>query len=186
VLDGVDARAIIPEECPFGSTVSTAVAVTAAATAPSLTWQPAAIQRTDTAPSRIAFWLGHWPVGVLGPLSDALTPPNPSHPRWEEVSFGLKKIQHAYLIGNYVAASRRYGMFIHTPDGPDLVGVTVSAIPAQARVLTNVFPELRPSAHCESASTYSYRCRRLGPCEANRQATLRRPPIRRSPFGHSR
>jgi len=61
-----------------------------------------------------------------------------------------------------VAASRRYGMFLHTDDGPDLVGVAVFAIPAQPRVLTNVFPDLVPSAHCESASTYSYRCRRLG------------------------
>jgi hypothetical protein len=67
-------------------------------------------------------------------------------PRWKDVSFGLRKIQHAYLTGNYVAASRRYGMFIHTPDGPDLVAVAVVAIPAQARVLTNVFSELRPYA----------------------------------------
>jgi hypothetical protein len=33
-------------------------------------------------------------------------------------------------------------MFIHTPDGPDLVGVAVFGISAQPRVLTNVFPDL--------------------------------------------
>ncbi len=55
-------------------------------------------------------------------------------------------VQQMHYSGSYVAASRRYGMFIHTPDGPDLVGVAVFAIPAQERVLTNVFPELRPYA----------------------------------------
>jgi hypothetical protein len=49
-----------------------------------------------------------------------------------------------HYSASYVAASRRYGMFIDTPDGLDLVGVAVFAVPAQARVLTNVFPELRP------------------------------------------
>jgi hypothetical protein len=49
-----------------------------------------------------------------------------------------------HYSGSYVAASRRYGMFLHTPDGPDLVGVAVFAVPAQARVLTNVFPDLEP------------------------------------------
>ena len=53
-------------------------------------------------------------------------------------------VERMHYSRSYVAASRRYGMFIRTPDGPDLVGVAVFAIPAQARVLTNVFPELRP------------------------------------------
>lgn len=53
-------------------------------------------------------------------------------------------VERMHYSGSYVAASRRYGMFIHTEDGPDLVGVAVFAIPAQAKALTNVFPELRP------------------------------------------
>ena len=53
-------------------------------------------------------------------------------------------VERMHYSGSYVAASRRYGMFLHTEDEPDLVGVAVFAIPAQAKVLTNVFPELRP------------------------------------------
>jgi hypothetical protein len=53
-------------------------------------------------------------------------------------------VQRMHYSGSYVAASRRYGMFIHTADEPELVGVAVFAIPAQPRVLTNVFPELAP------------------------------------------
>ncbi len=53
-------------------------------------------------------------------------------------------VERMHYSGTYVAASRRYGMFIHTPDGPDLVGVAVFGIPAQSRVLTNVFPDLAP------------------------------------------
>jgi hypothetical protein len=53
-------------------------------------------------------------------------------------------VERMHYSGSYVAASRRYGMFLHTPDGPDLVGVAVFAVPAQARVLTNVFPDLEP------------------------------------------
>lgn len=55
-------------------------------------------------------------------------------------------VERMHYSGSYVVASRRYGMFIHTSDGPDLVGVAVFAIPAQAKVLTNVFPDLRPYA----------------------------------------
>jgi hypothetical protein len=53
-------------------------------------------------------------------------------------------VETMHYSGSYVAARRRYGMFIHTPDGPDLVGVAVFAIPPQSRVLTNVFPDLVP------------------------------------------
>ena len=53
-------------------------------------------------------------------------------------------VQRMHYSGSYVAASRRYGMFIDTPHGPDLIGVAVFAVPAQARVLTNVFPDLAP------------------------------------------
>jgi hypothetical protein len=53
-------------------------------------------------------------------------------------------VERMHYSGSYVAASRRYGMFFHTDDGPELVGVAVFAIPAQSRVLTNVFPELTP------------------------------------------
>lgn len=52
-------------------------------------------------------------------------------------------VERMHYSGSF-AASRRYGMFIRTPDGPDLVGVAVFAVPAQAKVLTNVFPGLRP------------------------------------------
>jgi hypothetical protein len=41
-------------------------------------------------------------------------------------------VERMHYSGSYVAASRRYGMFLHTDDGPDLVGVAVFAIPAQA------------------------------------------------------
>ncbi|WP_432830824.1 hypothetical protein [Dactylosporangium sp. CA-092794] len=53
-------------------------------------------------------------------------------------------VERMHYSGSYVAASRRYGLFVRTPDGLDLVGVAVFAVPAQPRVLTNVFPELRP------------------------------------------
>jgi len=55
-------------------------------------------------------------------------------------------VERMHYSGSYVAASRRYGMFIHTPDGLDMVGVAVFGIPAQSRVLTNVFPDLEPYA----------------------------------------
>jgi len=64
------------------------------------------------------------------------------HPINDKIAKSYVKRMH--YSGSYVAASRRYGMFIHTEDGPDLVGVAVFAIPAQVKVLTNVFPELRP------------------------------------------
>jgi len=53
-------------------------------------------------------------------------------------------VERMHYSGSYVAASRRYGMFIDTPHGPDLIGVAVFAVPAQARVHTNVFPDLAP------------------------------------------
>jgi len=53
-------------------------------------------------------------------------------------------VEQMHYSGSYVAASRRYGMFIQTRDGLDLVGVAIFAIPVQPRVLTNVFPDLTP------------------------------------------
>lgn len=53
-------------------------------------------------------------------------------------------VEHHHYSGSYVAARRRYGMFIATTTGWDLVGVAVFSVPAQARVLTNVLPELQP------------------------------------------
>jgi hypothetical protein len=58
-------------------------------------------------------------------------------------------VARAYVVthhysGTYPAAARRYGMFVATDDGPDLVGVAVFGIPASARVLTGVFPDLEP------------------------------------------
>jgi hypothetical protein len=64
------------------------------------------------------------------------------HPIAEAVAKSY--VERMHYSATYVAASRRYGMFIRTADGPDLVGVAVFAIPAQARVLTNVFPDLVP------------------------------------------
>lgn len=49
-----------------------------------------------------------------------------------------------HYSGTYPAASRRYGLYVNDADGPDLVGVAVFGIPAQAAVLTNVFPDLAP------------------------------------------
>ena len=49
-----------------------------------------------------------------------------------------------HYSGTYPAASRRFGLFINDVNGPDLVGVAVFGIPAQAAVLTNVFPDLAP------------------------------------------
>jgi len=63
-------------------------------------------------------------------------------------------VQRMHYSGSYVAASRRYGMFIDTPHGPDLIGVAVFAVPAQARVLTNPFPDLAPSLNQFVGSTY--------------------------------
>jgi hypothetical protein len=48
-------------------------------------------------------------------------------------------VRHHYA-GTYPAASRRYGL----TDAGRLLGVAVFSIPAQARVLTNVFPTLAP------------------------------------------
>jgi hypothetical protein len=64
------------------------------------------------------------------------------HPSSDPVAKSYVESMH--YSGSYVAASRRYGMFIHTPDGLDLVGVAVFGIPAQSRVLTHVFPDLAP------------------------------------------
>ena len=52
--------------------------------------------------------------------------------------------QHHYS-GSYPAALQRYGLWLHE----QLVGVAVLSVPAQAKVLTNVFPELE--AYTESA-----------------------------------
>lgn len=49
-------------------------------------------------------------------------------------------LTHHYAGNTYPAAARRYGLFT----GTLLVGVAVFGIPAQARVLTNVFPTLTP------------------------------------------
>jgi len=49
-----------------------------------------------------------------------------------------------HYAGSYPAASRRFGLFLDCDDGPDLLGVAVFGIPAQARVLGNVFPGLEP------------------------------------------
>lgn len=51
--------------------------------------------------------------------------------------------RHHYS-GTYPAAARRFGLFLDTTCGPDLLGVAVFGIPAQVRVLTNVFPTLEP------------------------------------------
>jgi hypothetical protein len=65
VVDG--GGAISAEEYPLGSAVSAAarrhggVGVGAV-----VDLAGGGDPETDTAPSRIAFWLGHWPVGVLG------------------------------------------------------------------------------------------------------------------------
>jgi hypothetical protein len=61
-------------------------------------------------------------------------------PRWKEVSFGLKKIQHAYLTGNFVAERLSWGLY----QGEELVGVAVFGVPSHPAVLTNVFPDLEP------------------------------------------
>ncbi|NKY05623.1 hypothetical protein HF998_01185, partial [Cellulomonas hominis] len=49
-----------------------------------------------------------------------------------------------HYSGTYPAAAARYGLYLHEPDGPALVGVAVFGIPAQAKVLTAVFPDLAP------------------------------------------
>ena len=61
-------------------------------------------------------------------------------PRWKEVSFGLRKIQHAYLTGNFVAERLSWGLY----QGDELVGVAVFGVPSHQAVLTNVFPDLEP------------------------------------------
>jgi hypothetical protein len=53
-------------------------------------------------------------------------------------------VVEAHYSGTYPAASRRYGLWAATSAGPLLAGVAVFGIPAQARVLTNVFPGLVP------------------------------------------
>lgn len=52
-------------------------------------------------------------------------------------------VRHHYS-GSYPAAARRYGMFLLTDSGPDLVGVAVFGIPTRRSVLTNVFPDFEP------------------------------------------
>jgi len=68
-------------------------------------------------------------------------------------------LQHHYAA-SWPAARLRYGM-LDLEDGT-LRGVLVLGVPMHPAVLTRPFPDLDPSAHCESASTYSYRYRRLG------------------------
>lgn len=52
-------------------------------------------------------------------------------------------LAHHYS-GTYPAAARRFGLFLDTGEGLDLVGVAVFGIPPSAAVLTNVFPDLEP------------------------------------------
>lgn len=83
-------------------------------------------------------------------------------------------VERMHYSGSYVAASRRYGMFIRTPDGLDLVGVAVFAIPAQAKVLTNVFPDLRPYAESLELARFVLEGQRL--CAAGPDAAAGRAP----------
>lgn len=53
-------------------------------------------------------------------------------------------VQTHHYSGAYVAAVHRFGLFLNTRDGADLVGVAVFSVPAQAKVLTNVLPDLVP------------------------------------------
>jgi hypothetical protein len=89
------------------------------------------------------------------------------HPISDPTAKSYVELMH--YSGSYVAASRRYGLFLHTEDGPDLVGVAVFAIPAQAKVLTNVFPELRPSLNQFVGSTYWYRSGNRSRCVIGRR-----------------
>ncbi len=72
-------------------------------------------------------------------------------------------VERMHYSGSYVAASRRYGMFIDTPDGPDLVGVAVFAIPAQARVLTTCSPNWCLIPKVWSSGGSSWKDNRCGP-----------------------
>jgi hypothetical protein len=51
-----------------------------------------------------------------------------------------------HYSGTYPAAAQRYGLLGVAGEKPRLVGVAVLSIPPQARVLTQVFPGLRPYA----------------------------------------
>lgn len=51
-------------------------------------------------------------------------------------------VQAHHYSGTYPAAAKRYGLRL--AHSGELVGVAVYGIPAQARVLTNVFPDLEP------------------------------------------
>ncbi len=77
---------------------------------------------------------------------------HPTRARWKEVSFGLKKIQHAYLTGNFVAERLSWGLH----QGNELVGVAVFGVPGHEAVLTNVFPDLEPSLNQGIPSTHWY------------------------------
>ncbi len=83
-------------------------------------------------------------------------------------------VERMHYSATYVAASRRYGMFIRTSVGLDLVGVAVFAIPAQAKVLTNVFPELRPYVESLELARFVLEGRRLR--AADRSASQERAP----------
>jgi hypothetical protein len=98
------------------------------------------------------------------------------HPVSGPVAKSYVELMH--YSGSYVAASRRYGMFIHTPDGLDLVGVAVFAIPAQARVLTNVFPDLRPYAESLELARFVLEGPRLSTAAAPARASA---PAGRAP-----
>jgi hypothetical protein len=53
-------------------------------------------------------------------------------------------IEQNHYEGSYVNARWRYGMYLHTTAGTELVGVAVFSIPANTRVLTKAFPTLAP------------------------------------------
>ena len=65
-------------------------------------------------------------------------------------------------------------MFIRTPDGLELVGVAVFGIPAQPKVLTNVFPLLRPYVQSLELSRFVLEGQRLR--TAGRSAPVQRAP----------
>lgn len=70
------------------------------------------------------------------------------HPVGEQTAKAYVTKHH--YSGTYPAASRRYGLYLEA----ELVGVAVFGIPAQAKVLTNVFPDLAPYAESLELSRF--------------------------------
>ena len=79
--------------------------------------------------------------------------------RYEVAAIGERQarayVEDRHYSGTWVAARLRYGLMDVSGREPRLAGVAVLSVPVSKRAVLKVFPDLVPSVHRASASTYS-------------------------------